>query len=171
MVLHVGRFSEERQVARQQQEKGRASLDELGNYRERSITLTAENITAHNYLEYLMELLTPFSVQDIGVCLDTGHCHRIGETLIKVVGIFKECLINVRVQDNRGNGNIDEHLIPYEATTDWARLYGALRGIGYAGMFMYEPMYQPHPERVFAEIFRSYSGMQREYEERKKTTR
>ncbi len=168
MVVHVGRFSEDRQLARKQEEKCRASLEDLGNYcRKRSITLAVENITSPRYLEYLMKLLEPFDSEDVGICLDTGHRHRIGEDLVEAVKICNDRLINVHIHDNHGKGSIDEHLVPYQGTINWGRFYGALKEIDYSGAFTYETMYRPDEQKVFNDMFKSFSRMQREYERSK----
>ena len=164
MVAHPGIPSEEPELAKRQKERCRASLDELAHYcSKKSITLAVENHTHPHFVEYLMELLAVFDPKDIGICLDTGHPHRIGEDVVEIVKVCKERLIALHCDDNHGKGSIDEHTVPYRGTINWGRVYGALEEIGYSGVFMYECSYQSDPERALAEIAESFPRMQREY--------
>ena len=166
MVVHPGIPSEDRGLAERQKEKCRASLEELADYcNKKSITLAVENDHHPYFLEHLMELLAPFGPKDIGICFDTGHAHMAGENVVEKVEICKDRLIALHCCDNHGIGSPDEHTLPYHGTIkNWGGFYGALQHIDYTGVFMYEPKYQPNPERVLAEMSESFCRMQRESE-------
>ena len=160
MVVHPGIPSNEPHLAKRQQERCRASLDELAHYCGRkSITLAVENQTHPRFVEYLMELLAPFGSEDVGICFDTGHPHRIGEDIVEKVSICKERLFALHCSDNQGKGSADEHTIPYHGTINWGRFYATLEEIRYPGVLVYECNYQPHPERALVEIAQSFSRM------------
>lgn len=65
----------------------------------------------------LMELLTVGHLNDIGICLDTGHAH-LGEGVPSVLGTLKERIRSTHIHDNKGDR--DTHLWPGEGDIDWA---------------------------------------------------
>ena len=84
----------------------------------------------------LVEMLeTHFDDTDIGICMDVGHAHLLGDTG-EAVEITSEYLITTHIHDNRGES--DEHLVPFQGTIDWAATVMALEKIGYDGVLMYE---------------------------------
>ena len=71
----------------------------------------------------------------LGICLDTGHRHRLGDV---AEGIRQggKAIITLHVHDNHGQR--DEHQMPFTGTIEWASVLRALREIGYQDTFMYE---------------------------------
>jgi sugar phosphate isomerase/epimerase len=74
----------------------------------------------------------------VGICLDTGHQHlQHGHgDVAGAVRAAGSALITLHIHDNHGGR--DEHIMPFDGTIDWPPVVGALREIGYAGVFMYE---------------------------------
>ena len=73
---------------------------------------------------------------DVGICLDFGHAHIDGD-LIDAIETVSEHLISTHVHDNRGR--IDDHLLPFEGTIDWAGALTAIQKVGYDGTLVLEP--------------------------------
>ena len=76
-----------------------------------------------------------FEDTDIGICMDVGHAHLMGDT-VEAVETTSEYLITTHIHDNGGQN--DDHLVPFLGSIDWAATIIALEKIGYDGVLMYE---------------------------------
>ena len=84
----------------------------------------------------LVELLERhFDEADLGICMDVGHAHILGDTA-EAIETASEYLITTHIHDNRGQS--DDHLVPFQGTIDWAACVMAFEKIGYDGVLMYE---------------------------------
>jgi sugar phosphate isomerase/epimerase len=84
----------------------------------------------------LVEMLERhFDDTDIGICMDVGHAHLLGDAA-EAVETTSEYLVTTHIHDNRGDS--DDHLVPFQGTVDWAATVMALEKIGYDGVLMYE---------------------------------
>ena len=72
---------------------------------------------------------------DIGICMDVGHAHMLGDTA-EAIEVASEYLITTHLHDNRRQK--DEHLVPFEGTINWPATIMELEKIGYDGVLMYE---------------------------------
>ena len=86
--------------------------------------------------EALVDLIeSKLDERDLGVCLDYGHAHLLGEVADAV-----ECLsghvFTTHVHDNKGER--DEHLVPFEGTIDWDVSLMETQKVGYDGAFIFE---------------------------------
>ncbi|MCM3881306.1 MAG: sugar phosphate isomerase/epimerase [Vicinamibacterales bacterium] len=72
---------------------------------------------------------------DIGLCMDVGHAHLLGDTA-EAIEVASEYLMTTHIHDNRGQK--DDHLVPFEGSIDWAATVMELEKIGYDGVLMYE---------------------------------
>jgi sugar phosphate isomerase/epimerase len=72
---------------------------------------------------------------DLGICMDVGHAHMLGDTA-EAVEIASEYLITTHVHDNRRQK--DDHLVPFEGSINWGATIMELEKIGYDGVLMYE---------------------------------
>ena len=72
---------------------------------------------------------------DIGVCLDYGHAHLMGD-LGEAIETLSGHLWTTHVHDN--GGTRDDHLVPYAGTIDWDAAMMTTQKIGYDGVFMLE---------------------------------
>ena len=72
---------------------------------------------------------------DIGVCLDYGHAHLMGD-LGEAVETLSGHLWSTHVHDN--GGRRDEHLLPYAGTIDWEAAMMETQKVGYDGTLMFE---------------------------------
>ena len=72
---------------------------------------------------------------DVGVCLDYGHAHLMGD-LGEAIETLSGHLLTTHVHDN--NGRRDDHLVPFAGTIDWDAAMMSTQKIGYDGLFMLE---------------------------------
>lgn len=73
---------------------------------------------------------------NLGVVLDTGHAHVVGEPIAEAVRALGDRLFHVHVDDN--NGVRDQHLIPGEGSFDLASCIAVLQDAGYEGFLSVE---------------------------------
>ena len=84
----------------------------------------------------LIEILDrTFEGTDIGICMDVGHAHILGDTA-EAIETTSEYLATTHIHDNRGKS--DDHLVPFQGSIDWAATIMAFEKIGYDGVLMYE---------------------------------
>ena len=72
----------------------------------------------------------------VGVCLDTGHAHLVGENPAYVARKLGQNLKIMHLNDNYGID--DDHIMPYTGGINWSRLALALKEIGYKGDYCAE---------------------------------
>ena len=84
----------------------------------------------------LVEILErTFEGADLGICMDVGHAHILGDTA-EAIETTSEYLVTTHLHDNRGQN--DDHLVPFQGSIDWAATIMAFEKIGYDGVLMYE---------------------------------
>jgi sugar phosphate isomerase/epimerase len=84
----------------------------------------------------LVEILDrTFEGADLGICMDVGHAHMLGDTA-EAIETTSEYLVTTHIHDNRGQS--DDHLVPFQGSIDWAATVMAFEKIGYDGVLMYE---------------------------------
>lgn len=71
----------------------------------------------------------------VGICLDYGHAHLMGDVTDAVETISGH-LLTTHVHDN--GGKRDDHLVPFAGTIDWSSAIMATQKIGYDGVLMFE---------------------------------
>jgi sugar phosphate isomerase/epimerase len=72
---------------------------------------------------------------DVGVCLDFGHAHLMGD-LGEAIEALSGHLWTTHVHDN--GGRRDDHLVPYQGTIDWELAMMETQKIGYDDVLMLE---------------------------------
>jgi sugar phosphate isomerase/epimerase len=72
---------------------------------------------------------------DAGVCLDLGHAHLEGD-LLDAIETVSGHLVTAEIHDN--HRRIDDHLVPFEGTIDWAAAMTALQKVGYDQTITFE---------------------------------
>jgi len=72
---------------------------------------------------------------DVGVCLDYGHAHLMGD-LGEAIETVSGHLLTTHVHDNRGKR--DEHLLPFAGNINWDTAIVETQKIGYDGLMMLE---------------------------------
>jgi sugar phosphate isomerase/epimerase len=84
----------------------------------------------------LIEILeATFEGADLGICMDVGHAHILGDTA-EAIETTSEYLVTTHIHDNQGRS--DDHLVPFQGNIDWAATIMAFEKIGYDGVLMYE---------------------------------
>jgi len=76
------------------------------------------------------------SGQNIGLCLDIGHCLIEKYDPANAISENIDILKYMHVHDN--NGSRDLHLLPGEGIAPWEKILDVLRKIRYDGIFMFE---------------------------------
>ena len=85
----------------------------------------------------LLEIVDAVASPHLGICLDTGHLNIIEGDQGEFVRKAGARLQALHIADN--DGSHDQHLMPYaRGTVAWEEVVGALREIGYAGLFNFE---------------------------------
>jgi sugar phosphate isomerase/epimerase len=94
----------------------------------------------------LIEILErSFEDADIGICMDVGHAHMLGDTA-EAIETTSEYLVTTHIHDNRRQS--DDHLVPFQGSIDWAATIMAFEKIGYDGVLMYEVKAAESPRAV-----------------------
>jgi protein FrlC len=145
-------------------ERLKESLHTLGGFAsERGIRLAIE--PADEYETDLVQtsddalrLLDEVGLDNVGVVLDTGHGHVLGEELGEAIRKLGSTLFHVHVDDNHGQR--DEHLIPGSGTIDFSSFLTALADVEYSGFLTVELGfgYTVDPDEAVRESMRRLSG-------------
>lgn len=85
----------------------------------------------------LLSMIKSASVDNLGICLDTGHLNCYGnrkwsEFIIKAGKHLKA----LHIADNLGVD--DNHLFPYGGRVNWKEVMTALKSVNYSGLFNFE---------------------------------
>jgi sugar phosphate isomerase/epimerase len=72
---------------------------------------------------------------DVGICLDYGHAHLMGD-LGEAIETVSGHLLTTHVHDN--GGKRDDHLVPFAGSIDWDAAMMSTQKIGYDGILMLE---------------------------------
>jgi len=83
-----------------------------------------------------VELIEEVGATNLGVVLDNGHSHVVGEAADRVIPELGNRLFHVHVDDN--NGLRDQHLIPGEGSFDCTPFVAARRKTSYEGFLTAE---------------------------------
>lgn len=75
---------------------------------------------------------------NMGIALDTGHCHVNKESLVDTVYLLNEKQIPVHIHLDDNNTMGDQHKIPGEGTIDFVPFFLALLETGYEGFLTVE---------------------------------
>jgi sugar phosphate isomerase/epimerase len=105
-----------------------------------------------------MLLEKEIDARHVGICLDFGHAHLMGD-VADAVETVAEHLIATHVHDNRGRE--DEHLVPYLGTIDWNLALVTMQKIGYDGPYMMELADTGSPAAVLEEARRARQRFER----------
>jgi fructoselysine 3-epimerase len=89
-----------------------------------------------NTVSEAMQMVTELEISNLGVLLDSGHAHVVGEPFPQAVQAAGDRLYHVHVDDN--NGKRDQHLVPGEGTCDFTTFLQSLDASGYQGFLAAE---------------------------------
>ena len=88
----------------------------------------------------------------LGICLDTGHAHMLGDVTEAVEGASGH-LLTTHLHDN--DGRRDDHRVPFEGAVDWPAVLMSFRKIGYEGAWMFEVAGGDRPRDVLERTARA----------------
>jgi len=83
-----------------------------------------------------LKLIGELRYANLGVVLDNGHAHVVGESAVEAVQMLGPRLFHVHIDDN--NGLRDQHLVPGEGTFEFPPFITALHKAGYDGFLAAE---------------------------------
>ena len=126
LVVHLGERYDT--WSQQTMEHALTALEHLGAFaRPLGVRILVENLLSDATTpEHIMEILEIGHLDNVGVCLDTGHAH-ITVGVQEAIKIFNDRITSVHVHDNKGTK--DEHLWPGEGTIDWPTTVSQLKGL------------------------------------------
>ncbi len=78
-----------------------------------------------------MRMIDQLGYANLGLVLDTGHSHIVGEETAQAMAMAQDRLFHVHVDDN--NGLRDQHLVPGLGSFDFPPFLEALDKFGYQG--------------------------------------
>lgn len=108
---------------------------------DRGITLTLETAISEWYdltldPERMIRFCGEVGASNLGICVDSGHCHLNGLDTPTVIRTCGSLLLETHFHDNYGER--DEHNPLGEGTVDWPGIVRALRDIQYSGLVTFE---------------------------------
>jgi len=129
---------------------------------ELGVRLSLENGWNLDQMQYVLRLIEALDVENVGICVDTGHAALGDLGPVRAVRLAGERLVSTHLQDNYGQ--VDDHLPPGSGEIDWPELFVALREVGYQGVLMLEltdnaahrPYDQDTEQRLGLERVRQY---------------
>jgi sugar phosphate isomerase/epimerase len=139
LVVHLGMPAVEKvPPGDNQRDAARRSLEHIVELASRvgvrvAVEVIPNPLSSADVLAHLIE--EELDGVDIGVCLDYGHAHLMGD-LGDAVETLSGHLWTTHVHDN--NGRRDEHLLPYAGTIDWDAAMMETQKVGYDGALMFE---------------------------------
>ncbi len=139
LVVHLGVPAARQQpLGDNQPDAARRSLEEIVTMAaDVGVRVAVEVIP--NQLSGAVELVRliedHFEGVDVGICLDYGHAHVMGD-LGEAIETVSGYLCTTHLHDTLGRG--DDHLVPFSGTIDWAAASVATQKIGYDDVMMFE---------------------------------
>ena len=111
----------------------RASIRELHHFAHtKDVTLLIE--PAHRFESDLIltikdgvNLITELGLENLGIALDTGHCHVNKESLVECVSLLQDIPYHIHIDDNHGTS--DDHKIPGEGNIDFLPFFRELKNM------------------------------------------
>ena len=138
LVTHIGVPAGESVGADNQRDAARRSVEDLAALAAKVNVRVAIEVIP-NPLSSALDLVRLIEEDldglDVGVCLDYGHAHLMGD-LGEAIETLSGHLWTTHVHDN--GGTRDDHLVPYAGTIDWDAAMMTTQKIGYDGVFMLE---------------------------------
>jgi len=129
-------------------ELGVKRLEKLIKYAEKlGIKIAFENTKIFGYLEYVFDNIKS---DNIGICLDVGHCHAHFDDKFSW-DRFKGKIWAVHLHDN--DKSKDQHLLPFDGTIDWNFYESKLKDLNYTGPITLESCYRNEYLKMSLEEF------------------
>jgi fructoselysine 3-epimerase len=78
-----------------------------------------------------LRMINEIDRDNLGVVLDTGHAHVVGESAVDALAAAQDRLFHIHIDDNLGLR--DQHLVPGQGSFDFTAFFKALEKSGYQG--------------------------------------
>ena len=147
-------------------EIGLKRFDLLVNRAEqKNVNIALENMRKTSINLQTGQLLERYNTPHLGFCFDNGHDNaRVSkEAECDMLSRFGNRLMALHLHDN--NGVDDQHLLPFDGTTDWAAIMKKIGETGYTGAVSLELSIQKHenltPEKFLAIAFERVNKLER----------
>ncbi len=116
LVQHIGHSRD--RVDPHKWDAAFSSLEHLMIFaKQRGVTIALENTPGELATpENLRQFIRDTRLNDLRLCLDTGHAHMEGG-VPRAIEAMRDFIVTTHIHDNRGEK--DEHLLPYDGTIDW----------------------------------------------------
>jgi len=88
------------------------------------------------YIFELQEIIDRVDSEALGICFDTSHANVMKLDLPEEIRACGDRLYATHISDN--DGTADQHRMPFCGNIDWIGVIGALKEVGYAGLFNLE---------------------------------
>jgi sugar phosphate isomerase/epimerase len=164
LVVHLGTPTTERVAANDNQpELARRTVEELVDRASQvnvqvALEVIPNPLSSADRLVHLIEEV--LDGLDVGVCLDYGHAHLMGD-LGEAVETLSGHLWTTHVHDN--GGKRDEHLVPYAGTIDWEAAMMETQKIGYDGTLMFEVSDTGDPVKVLERCVKARERLEKTF--------
>ncbi|MBQ0017184.1 MAG: sugar phosphate isomerase/epimerase [Clostridiales bacterium] len=120
-------------------EVGVKRLQELCNFaKQLGVKIAFENTRKQGYLEFVLDRIKN---DNVGICLDAGHCHCYFKDNFNFEK-FRNRIFALHLHDNFGEK--DEHLLPFDGTIDWEKMCENIVKANYNGPITLECGYSLH---------------------------
>ena len=83
-----------------------------------------------------VDFISELDLDNLGIVLDTGHCHVNNESLPECVSLIKDFHFHIHLDDNMGGS--DDHKVPGEGNINFLPFFKELKNIGYDGYLTVE---------------------------------
>jgi sugar phosphate isomerase/epimerase len=117
-----------------------------------------ENMPAHRVRRWgrdvggeLFEFVTSSGMENLGLCLDTGHVVFNNGDPVVDLELCAERVFSVHMNDNIWGMHMDLHLVPGTGSVDWQRFRQLLRSDRFGGMIVLELDGRGRPSSIFEE--------------------
>lgn len=149
-------------------QRSRQSLEVLAREAERvGIRIALENMIPRPHkrpAQRVTELLTLIDGlgTHMGICIDTGHNNVAGAPLPEAIREAGASLFTLHLNDNHGEFDRDEHLLPGEGTIDWEACMEALADVGFSAPRILE-VNLPDGENPLPRLMDKLAGILRDW--------
>jgi protein FrlC len=101
-----------------------------------------------------LRMINELGHNNLGVVLDTGHAHVVGESAVEALAAAQNRLFHIHIDDNLGLR--DQHLVPGQGSFDFTAFFKALDKSGYQGYLGVELGwdYTPDPDSAALQTLR-----------------
>ncbi len=140
VVMHGSEHIKEPETAGSHMPRAKEALKRIVEYAAPlGVTIAIENLPP-GYLgcrsSELLELTDPYDVDQLGICLDTGHANLSGGEGVDLIKDVAPLMVTTHLHDNDSTG--DQHQLPGVGTINWDDVARALVATKYTGPVMFE---------------------------------